>query len=146
MFARQSTILLEWACRLCDHGPGKSMMGRLSSELQKIEQKYFITLPGTCKPPGEFDLPRMNSEPGTDLLSILYDSTRNGQAHQYQQIPVELEDNKFIIFTLTGAEHTLELNHAKNHGRSQDHLSLRRIGGNLALTPIFADLITVTRT
>ncbi|MGH2460126.1 MAG: hypothetical protein ACRDIY_14820, partial [Chloroflexota bacterium] len=52
----------------------------------------------------DFELPSDGTSPGhAQLLWMLFDVVRNGQAHQYQQILVELTDQKHFLAALTGA-------------------------------------------
>ena len=60
------------------------------------------------------------------LLWLLWDNIRNGQAHQYQQIPAHQPDGELYI-ALAGADHRLTLNATVRHRlHEQDHLSLDR--------------------
>jgi hypothetical protein len=133
MFALHSMILLEWACRLCATDLTGKWIIILSSELHKIEPKYFTVLPGTCRLPNEFALPSMSGKPETELLSAIFDLIRNGQAHQYQQILAQLSDGVAFILILTGAAPGRELDKVRGAGRVKDHLGVRRDGGGLGL-------------
>jgi hypothetical protein len=53
---------------------------------------------------------------------VLYDLIRHGLAHQYQQIIVELIDEKHFYFSLTGADHGQYLDTFKNQ-RPPKHLA-----------------------
>lgn len=134
MFALQSMILLEWACRLCATDSTGKWISLLSSELHKIDPKYFTVLPGPCRlPPNEFALPTMSGRPETELLAAVFDLIRNGQAHQYQQILVELSDGIWFVLILTGAAHGRDLDTVRKVGRVKDHLGIKRDAGRLGL-------------
>jgi hypothetical protein len=146
MFARQAMVLLEWAARLAASDVSGVAISDFSSELNKIEPKYFTQLPGGAPRPKDFQLPFVtpaNSE--RQLLWALFDLIRHGQAHQYQQIPVELSDGKVFWIALSGAVSGFELSTA--HSRRNEHLGYKEDrSGNvwLLVRPdvIFLDLKT----
>ena len=110
MFAKQAMILLEFVSCLCSSDiSGKAMMA-LSDALHSVEPKYFTKLPGACWDYSEFDLP-FHATKGDELLRALFDMIRNGQAHQYQQILVELTDGKTWQVALSGATFNSQLSH-----------------------------------
>ena len=122
MFARQTMNLLEFAARLCTGDPSHAAIQSLSTELEKIETKYFTQLPGNCPMPSEFTLPHISSITGSSLLDALFDLVRHGVAHQYQQIIVELIDGKHFYISITGPDHGKYLNTFQNQ-RPSKHLS-----------------------
>jgi hypothetical protein len=135
LFARQAMILLEVACRLCNQDKSGQALRALSEELAKRDRRYFTLLPGACwtpqstaKKPAEFTLPSQSTTPACELLAALFDLIRNGQAHQYQQIRVELTDKKNFQFSLTGAEHQLYLHRSLAGGRPRQHLAAHADG------------------
>lgn len=133
MFARQAMTLLEWAARLCASDASGSALAALSRALIQIEPRYFTELPGVCANFDDFDLPSSPvSQSQRQLLWALFDLIRNGQAHQYQQIVLELNGGDFII-AHNGA--ALDLATIRNSGRDQsDHLRYKRgRDGNLYL-------------
>lgn len=110
MFARQAMSLIELAGRTCAADPSGQALADLSRELERIERRYFTPLPGLCARPGmsrgqiEWTLPfNPSSQPQeAQLLWALFDLVRHGQAHQYQQIMVELRDATIWGVSLTG--------------------------------------------
>lgn len=129
LFARQALTLLEVACRLCKPDTSGKAIQDFSNELAKRDSRYFTPLPGACwnprstpKKPAEFTLPSQSTTPACELIAALFDLIRNGQAHQYQQIRVELTDKKNFQFSLTGAEHQLYLHRSFAGGRPVQHL------------------------
>jgi hypothetical protein len=124
MFARQAMILLEWAARLAaDDRTGGALLA-FSCELQKIEPKYFTQLPGGAPRPKEFLLPTVAPvNPERQLIWALFDLIRNGQAHQYQQIPVWLRDGKALSIALSGATFGFQL--ATAQSRRKEHLGYK---------------------
>src|SRR5687768_2036614 len=69
-----------------------------------FEGRYFTPIPGTCGLPREFELPSDPAQGPKDrqLLGALFDLVRNGHAHQYQQIVVDLTDGKYLAVSLDG--------------------------------------------
>ncbi len=130
LFARQALTLLEVACRLCKPDTSGKALQDFSNELAKRDARYFTPLPGACwnprgtpKKPAEFTLPSQSATPAYELIAALFDLIRNGQAHQYQQIRVELTDGRDFQFSLTGAEHQLYLHRSFAGGRPVEHLA-----------------------
>jgi hypothetical protein len=103
LFGMQSMILLEFICRLCSTDQTGKTIKDFSIELNKIQCKYFIELPQKCVSFSNFNLPYMGDSKNDNLLSILFDLIRNGLAHQYQQIIVDLNDEKHFFIKLTGS-------------------------------------------
>lgn len=129
LFARQAMTLLEVACRLCQSDTTGQALRNLSNQLAQCDRRYFTELPGTCWSPGtppEFSLPSLGPHPTTELIAALFDLIRNGQAHQYQQIRVQLSDTKDFQFALTGAEYGFLLSKTFAAGRPPDHLKAQR--------------------
>ncbi len=131
MFARQAMSLIELASRLCASESTGSAIADLGNELHSIEPRYFAAMPGPCASPGrrrngkiEWKLPSRGTGPESQLLWALFDLVRNGQAHQYQQIMVELSDGKVFGVSLTGAEHCCTLSVVQQN-RPPDHLELK---------------------
>jgi hypothetical protein len=142
LFAKQAMVLLEVACRLCTSDSSEQALKDLGAALQSREARYFTELPGPCweprsstTKPAEFRLPSTTKNPSHELLAALFDTIRNGQAHQYQQIRVELTDGKCFQVSLTGAEHGAYLRETFANGRPSSHLRLIvDQGGDLWLT------------
>jgi len=110
MFAKQAMTLLEFAARLCSLETSSTALKGLSDALYAIEPKYFTKLPGKCWDYSEFDLPYHTTK-SDELLWALFDMIRNGQAHQYQQILIELLDGKTWQVALSGAALNSHLSH-----------------------------------
>jgi hypothetical protein len=142
MFARQAMTLLELACRVCRADTTGSMLRGFSEELARIELRYFTELPADVRGPGpdEFDLPSITSNPKRDLLRLLFDLIRNGQAHQYQQINVDLADAKELQIGLTGVEAGIHIEGRRN--RPPEHLGVTRDhDGNVLAILVVTDLL-----
>ncbi len=105
MFGWLAMTLLEWAARLCVNDKSGGALRDVSTALGSIDPKYFTLLPGPCARPKDFDLPyeTANGQAEAQLLWALYDMIRHGQAHQYQQILVGLNDSKDLHTQLVGA-------------------------------------------
>lgn len=123
MFGRQAMNLLELAARLCDGDPTGSALTTLSTELEKIEPKYFTALPSPCPAPSDFTLPHDGNTIGSLLLWAMFDLIRHGLAHQYQQIIVNLTDGKKFYIQLTGAGIGRSLSAVRRKRRPDAHLA-----------------------
>jgi len=124
MFARQAMVLLEWAARLAASDTTGGAISAFSDELHRIEPRYFTQLPGGAPQPKEFQLPSVTTaNPERQLIWALFDLIRNGQAHQYQQIPVELLDGKVFWIALSGAASGFQL--ATAQSRRKEHLGYK---------------------
>ena len=106
----------------------------------KIEHRYFTKLPCDAPSPRDFGLPSMTTvNPERQLIWMLFDLVRHGQAHQYQQIPVKLLDGKVFGIALSGAASGLEL--ATAESRRKEHLGYKQdLSGDVWLL-IRTDLI-----
>ena len=124
LFGIHSMTLLEFICRLCSTDKSGKAIKDLSIELNKIQCKYFIEIPKKCIPRREFNLPTMENCKNDNLLSILFDLIRNGFVHQYQQIIVDLNDDKHFYIQLTGANFGSYLKTSRS--QSINHLAYRR--------------------
>jgi hypothetical protein len=104
-FGLQAVVLLEVASRLCASDASGMALSDFSSQLHGREPRYFTALPGACvSQSSEFTLPFLGPDPSGQLIAALFDLIRNGQAHQYQQIRVRLNDGTDFQVSLTGAE------------------------------------------
>ena len=120
MFARQAMALLEFGSRLCHNDV--NALSDFSNALNSIEPKYFTRMPSVCaKPDSEFTLPFVGNPKGDLLLWTLFDQTRHGLAHQYQQIIANLTDEKKFFIELFGADESRFLRNIEN-SRTPDHL------------------------
>ena len=102
MFALHATVLLEWLSRLC--ASDKRSLSEFATELHNLEPKYFTELPIPCKRPN-FLFPGIGCDPLNSLLASVWDLIRNGQAHQYHDIIVELTDGKHWALGIKGVKH-----------------------------------------
>lgn len=140
MFARQAMVLLEWAARLAASDKSGATLSTLSAELHKIEPRYFTQLPGGAPTPKEFGLPSVSAaNPERQLLWALFDLIRNGQAHQYQQIPVSLQDGKVFWVALSGAAYGFQL--ATAQSRRTEHLGYKDDASGNVLLLVRTDLV-----
>jgi hypothetical protein len=141
MFARQAMTLLELAARVCRADATGARLRRLSEELARIEPRYFAELPADVPGPNgdEFDLPSIGANPRRELLRLLFDLIRNGQAHQYQQINVDLADGKELQIGLSGVTPGLQI--GARPDRPPEHLGVARDkDGNVAIL-VVTDLL-----
>ena len=122
MFALHSTVLLEWLSRLC--ASDSTALGDFATKLQSLEPKYFTPLPGICKAPN-FRFPGVGPDPRESLLAAVWDLIRNGHAHQYHDIIVELTDGKHWALGIEGVKHGWPLSRVAEHRSSLSHLSYR---------------------
>lgn len=125
MFARQAMSLLEFVARLCFTDSSGNALVNFSQALFQIDHKYFTRLPGVCADFEDLDLPYNNSK-GNELLWALFDLIRNGQAHQYQQIFVDLTDGVDWQVSLTGADAGRHLQNVSASPRPSEHLGYQR--------------------
>lgn len=123
MFGRQAMNLLEFLSRLCAFDSTGSALQSYSSELLKIDHKYFTPLPALCAFTSGFFLPHDGNVSGNLLLWALFDLIRHGLAHQYQQIVVILSDQSRFFVQLTGADFGRTLDTIQSSPRPKDHLS-----------------------
>jgi hypothetical protein len=128
MFSREAVALLELASRVCKEDPTGQAIIDLSTEIEQIEPRYFTPLPAAAHWPKDFELPSSPTKGPRErqLICVMYDLVRHGQAHQRQQIMVETTDAKTFGFTLTGAAYGRTLDARLAHGRPPEHLSLLR--------------------
>jgi hypothetical protein len=119
MFALQSMVLLEWLSRLC--ASDKSALSEFAVELRNLEPKYFTALPVPCKR-ANFSFPGVGSDPLRSLLAWAWDLIRNGHAHQYHDIVVELTDGKHWALGIEGVKHGWPLSRVGESRSSLQHL------------------------
>jgi hypothetical protein len=126
MFGREAVGLLELASRVCHEDPAGQAIIDLSAAIEQIEPHYFTPLPAPARWPKEFDLPSSRTQGPREkqLMCVIYDLVRNGQAHQRQQIIFETTDAKTFGISLTGAAYERTLERRLAHGRPPEHLSL----------------------
>jgi hypothetical protein len=102
LFGIQATIFLEFICRLCSTDQTGNAIKDFSTKLKELECKYFNRIPQKCVTIKDFTLPYIEESNNDSLLSILFDLIRNGLSHQYQQIIVDLNDEKHFYIKLAG--------------------------------------------
>jgi hypothetical protein len=122
-FGLLAMTLLELVCHCCRQD--KQALQEFTEALDARDRRYFWRLP---KPfPGDtgyMKLPAVRGVPHKEqLLSALFDIVRNGQAHQYHQMFVELQDGGFGV-GLTGAPKGALLTNAETPEARRDHLSM----------------------
>ena len=124
LFALQSMVLLELACRVCDANASTQALSNLSSELSHREPRYFAELPAPVPAPRKFNLPSVGPDANRTLLAALFDLVRHGHAHQYQQMRGRLTDGSEFGISIAGAEYGAFLSRALADGRPPGHLQL----------------------
>ena len=102
IFGRQAMTLLEFICRLCSNDTTGKEIKNFANKLNHIQPKYFTILPAKCVSTSDFSLPTIDETQNDPLLWILFDLVRHGLSHQYQQIIVDLNDEKHFYVKLTG--------------------------------------------
>jgi hypothetical protein len=76
----------------------------------------------------------MSTNPGHELLWLIFDLVRNGQAHQYQQIVAILTNQRPLMIQHCGADHTKHLSFPVATVRQNEHLKYHLDqAGNLTL-------------
>lgn len=137
LFARQAMGLLELASRVAGNESSGACLRDFGRELGSIEPLYFSRLPGRVPLPRDFKLPNSNAADAPEqLLAALFDLIRHGQSHQYQQIPVDLNDGCRFEISLTGVNPGRSLREVRKEqarGERNRHLSVARQPGVLAL-------------
>jgi hypothetical protein len=138
-FGLQATILLEFVGRLCKGSPPH--FNSFLTELEKIDRRYFTKIPGLSASFRYFDVPLSRRD---ELLWVIFNLIRNGEAHQYQAQVATLSDGKSLAIILTGARSRryLKLDSPKRFAR---HLGIRTDPGGdvwIAVYPntLFRDL------
>lgn len=128
LFARQAFGYLELAARTASTSNGEFWLGRFAEYLADRDPRYFALLPGAVPVPraDDFALPTLPTVPAErQLLSALYDMSRHGLAHIYQQTPVDLADGKQWQISFTGVMPGKLWEHAGCRDRRYGHLSYR---------------------
>ncbi len=140
MFALQSMILLEFASRLCNSDSAGKALQDLSNALHSRDPRYFTPLPQNCCKTNEFTLPYYGLNKERQLLWVIFDLIRNGQAHQYQQILVQLSDGMHFGISLTGPAFGRHLSKTIK-SRSRRHLSFSRDQDNDIWLAVYPDVL-----
>lgn len=144
IFALQSMILLELAAKASS--TSSLLKKKFKEALIDQESRFYRKLPKKINS-GEMGnyLPCEQD----DFLALLYDVTRNGIAHQYTQLYVELSDGDFY-FMYTGAEPNNLLATIAANPKPENHMTLLpkdRHGGHGCIihTPwLFLDIKNAT--
>jgi len=126
-FALHAMVFLEWCSRLCAADPSGEALTQLSDALVALEPRYFARLPSECQVPKSFQLPTQG-EPSRELIALIFDLIRNGQAHQYQQQTLVLPSGEFFGISLSGAAPGNSLKKLRDGYRPPHHLGLLREG------------------
>lgn len=126
MFAREALALLELIARVCREDPSGLALRDVSTELERIEPRYFTRLPAPSPRPAGFDLPASPraGPPDNQLLHAIFDLIANGHAEQQRHIVLATTDHRTFGVAITGAEPGLRLDDRLASGRPPEHLSL----------------------
>jgi len=148
LFGLMCMILLEWACRVCKNDSSGVYLNSLATTLEAIEPLYFTELPSQCKVPEPryFRLPLPPGKHPPVLLGALFNLIRNGQAHQYQQIPAHLDNDTYLWISIRGVQMGKPLTRTLEQ-RPSDHLAFceyqdGNIGIRLHADTFFSDIRT----
>lgn len=128
MFARQAFGYLELAARTASNDGASFWLDRVATYLEDRDPRYFAELPGAVPLPrlDEFVLPAISSVPAErQLLAALFDMSRHGLSHIYQQTPVDLLDAKQWQITFTGVYPGALWQSAGSAARRDLHLKYR---------------------
>lgn len=150
MFARQAFNYLELAARTASRQD--TCLVSFAQFLAERDERYFSRLPASVPLPAEFRLPALPGvPPDRQLLAAMFDMSRHGLAHLYQQTPVDLTDGKQWITTFTGVAPGRVMAQAGSVERRAGHLAYR-LGPNsgrvhLLVHPdvLLADLVWAAR-
>ena len=142
-FSLLAMLLLELASRAADGRPG--VLANLAHELEQRDPRYFTRLPFSAPPRKSFTLPAGAGSPREhQLLFVLFDLIRNGQAHQAQQIVVDLGGGATFFVALSGPSSGQTLSSLSAHRGTSKHLSAYcgRLHTGITLSPglLFLDL------
>jgi hypothetical protein len=109
MFALLDMILVEFISRFCKQDSTGGLLSKFSDCLYDVDKRYFGLVNGWkgLKQNSKFTIPFKNQQ-GKEILCLLFDLIRNGEAHQYQQIIAELQDGIMSI-RISGADFGLNL-------------------------------------
>ncbi|HEY1339422.1 MAG TPA: hypothetical protein VGF59_18040 [Bryobacteraceae bacterium] len=121
-------VLLELCCRIAGSNPHH--YAQFSERLGQQEPRYYSEVPFVTELPKRFKLPAGPKVPANrQLLPVIFDLLRHGQAHQYQQMVARLADAKVFGIQLTGAERRQESPSYESlmrppRARPADHLAI----------------------
>jgi hypothetical protein len=110
LFGKLATTVLELASRLCRADASGVKQREFAEELNARDARYFVQLPGVVWAPSKKTRKAL-AFPSTipvgangqiTVLAAIFNLVRNGQAHQYQQIPAQLSDGTIFGISLTG--------------------------------------------
>jgi hypothetical protein len=126
MFAGLAMTYLELSCRTASSDVSGRTLSDYGRALHEREPRYFAELPCKVSLPRDLSLPTYGTAPvDRQLLTLLFDLIRNGQAHQYQQIPLRLVDGRHLTIALSGATNDRPIDEAIPRGdRPEAHLML----------------------
>lgn len=98
-----ATVLLELCSRIASSSDHAYRW--FSDALGEEDPRYYAELPFESNLPRRFKLPAASVvPPERQLLSVIFDLVRNGQAHQYQQVVGLLDDGRLLGIQLTGVD------------------------------------------
>jgi hypothetical protein len=106
-FALLDMIFIEFISRFCKSDVTGNKLNRFSNCLYNIDKRYFGELVGWegIRSDREYTIPFKHKE-GKEILCLLFELIRNGEAHYYQQIVADLQDG-VIIIRISGANFDL---------------------------------------
>lgn len=128
MFARQALTYLELASRTASNWDSSAYLDAFAGFLRDRDRRYFTEMPAEVPLPhaDEFRLPAIaGPAPDRQLLAAIFDISRHGLAHLYQQTPVDLPDGRQWITTFTGVEPEQWMKDAGSPERREVHLGYR---------------------
>lgn len=126
LFARQTMLLVELASRVaCKNRP---TFARFACELQALDPVLFKRIP--YEPKGTRDkVPRIArpGDPSGELIALLFDLIRNGQAHYGAMLYARLTDNQHFGVGVTGVCQGRTLDTLRpDGGRPIGHMSVNQ--------------------
>jgi hypothetical protein len=136
LFARQAMLLVELASTVARQDP--TTRRRFSRELQAREALLFKRVPYQPHSSTRKCVPRIAPEgdPTSELIALLFDLVRHGQAHYGHQLYAPLKDGRGIGVVLLGVWKGRTIDKIRPHGvRTYEHLSCtKQRDGSLVMT------------
>jgi hypothetical protein len=124
LFVRQAMLLVELASQVASEDP--ATFERFSSELQALEPVLFKRIPHKPKRTHR-KVPRIASpgDPSGELIALLFDLVRNGQAHYGIQLHARLTDGHLFGVSVSGVRKGRTLDTLRpGGGRAIGHLAV----------------------
>lgn len=100
IFAQMTMVLLEMIGYAAQ--ANATAFREFRRELKAIEPRYFKRLPGSTGRNHNPKIPWWGSYKDRQAIQVLFDTIRNGQAHVYQQILMELDDGSTFGAAISG--------------------------------------------